>query len=311
MIRNYNKESNLISSNKRINEKLMVLGIYNEFCNDILDATADENLKEEYALIMAKTFEVTVRKINYQKRRNVGPDRFMSMYFKILKETKIASALPFSYVIANFENQLHNYSETMKFVNMIDEFEELAFNTKIQIMQEFRESVNRVLTSIGEIYGYENSCNLRNNLLRVLTNNFANYLKTCKAENIAPSVITGNVKPYMMNIAKNFLVYQLNGYRFDFLNVKDSNTKAFLDSFNDLEQDIWIMSLIFEIAGYNDNEKLMDSSKVKEICKLLHISKIRYTLTTLSMGLRSLNNLSILRNGVDNSNNETRERKRN
>lgn len=310
MIRNYNKESNLISSNKRINEKLMVIGIYNEFCNDILDATADENLKNEYALILAKTFEVTVRKINYQKRRNVNADHFMSIYFKILKETKIANSFPFSHVIANFESQLHTYNETMKFVNMIDGFEELAFSTKIQIMQEFRECVNTILTNIGEIYGYENSGNLRNNLLRVLTNNLGNYLKTCKAENIAPSSMISNVRPYMMNTAKNFLIYQLNGYRFDFLNIKDSTIRAFIDSFNDLEQDIWIMSLIFEIAGYNDNEKLMDSRKIKEICKLLHISKVRYTLTTISMGLRSLSNMDILRNS-NNSNNETRERKRN
>ena len=43
------------------------------------------------------------------------------------------------------------------------------------------------------------------------------------------------------------------------------------------------------ITGCNKNAKALKLNKPKEICESLRISKLRYTLTNVSIGLRSIN----------------------
>ncbi len=304
MIKSFKEELRLIRYNKRFYEKPMIIAIYNEFYNDILESL-DKTSGENFARVMEKAFEVTVEHFNSNNNINVNAERFMRMYFKILKSAKISKTQPICQIVYNFENQLHNYKETMKFVEVVDKFDEISLDTKVDIILQFREYVNSVLNTIIGLFGFDSTIQLRTSLLKTITIKFGEYLNNCRMKKVAPYKITEGVKAEMMEVAKNRLILMLNKGEFNFQMISETSFYEFFNGFNNLEQNIWLLNFIYEIAGYNKSVKVLDSKKINEICRLLGISKIRYSLTNISMGLKSLSALNIL-----NSNNVSNENKR-
>lgn len=302
MIKSFKEELRLIRYSKRFNEKPMIIAIYNEFYNDVLEAL-DKSSGEKFARVMEKAFEVTVENFNSNNNINVNAERFMRMYFKILKSAKITKTQPISQIIYNFESQLHGYKETMKFVEVTDKFDEISLDTKVAIILQFREYVNDLLNTIIGIFGFNDTIQLRTSLLKSLTIKFGEYLNNCRMKKVAPYKIADGVKPTMIENAKNDLILMLNKGEFNFQMISETEFYNFFKGFNDLEQNIWLLNFIYEIAGYNKNSKVLDGKKVNEICRFLGISKLRYSLTNISMGLRSLNTLNRL-------NSESNENKR-
>lgn len=287
MIKNFRKELSLIGNNKRITEKLMVIAIYNEFYNDILEAT---NGSEEYTTIIEKTFETTIRYFNTHRTRNVDAKRFMKVYFSIIRENELFSKHPINAVINTIESQLNDYNNVMSFVNVIDNFDELLLDHKINIMLEYREYANELLNSINDMFGYNTvkGCELRYSVLSVLKKRLANYLNHCKQNNITPTKISSYLKVNMMKSIKNLLLQKFADRTLGIEHIQDNNIVDFLDEFRDLEQDIWFTEYIYEITGCNKYAKLLNFDKTKEICEFLGISKLRYALSNISMGLHSL-----------------------
>lgn len=297
MIKNFKRELGLISNNKRINEKLMVIAIYNEFFNDVMDA-ANDNSKDEYTAIIEKTFEATVRYFNVHKTRNVNAERFMSVYFNLIRKNEVFNKDPLYQVIYNIENKLADCNSIMGFVNVIDDFDELLLDRKVGIMLEYREYANNLLDAINEMFGYNTikSYELHYSVLSVLKSRLANYLNHCKKNNIAPDKIIRNLKVNMIKPVKNFLFQKVNEGSLGVQHIEDDNTCDFLNEFQDLEIDIWFMEYIYEITGCNKYAKSLNINKTKEICEFLGISKLRYTLTNISMGLRSISLIHKLNN---------------
>lgn len=295
MFKNFKKELRLIRANNRISEKLLTLAIYNEFYNDLMDITR-EDLQEDYTLVIEKTFEVVVRSINSRNNRNVSAEKFMSIYFSAIKKNKLFNTPAALKVINTIESQLGNAKDTLKFAPIVDNFQELTLDSKLDIMLEFREYANDLWMTINDLFGESKTANLRYNVFNVLNDHLAKYLKYCKAKNIAPNDISRRIRPMMMKVIKKYLMFELNHNRFGAQYVPNTSDFEFFNNFNDLEQKIWLMEVIYEIAGYSNNDKLIDNKKIKEICDSLGISKIRYTLTNLSMGLSTLKAVSKLRN---------------
>lgn len=295
MFKNFRKELRLIRANNRISEKLLTLAIYNEFYNDLMDTTR-EDLQKDYTLVIEKTFEMVVRGINSCNNRNVSAEKFMSIYFSAIKKNKLFNTPAALKVINTIESQLGNAKDTLKFAPIVDNFQELTLDSKLDIMLEFREYANDLWMTINDLFGESKTANLRYSVFNVLNDHLAKYLKYCKAKNIAPNDISRRIRPMMMKVIKKYLMFELNHNRFGAQYVPNTSDFEFFNNFNDLEQKIWLMEVIYEIAGYSNNDKLIDNKKIKEICDSLGISKIKYTLTNLSMGLSTLKAVSKLRN---------------
>ena len=286
MIKSLKKEISLIGNNKRIADKLMVIAIYNEFYNDVIDAINQKDI-EEYTTIIEKAFDATVRYFNTNKTRNVSTERFMKVYFDIIRKNDLFNKQPLDQVITNIENQLGDHNSIMSFVSVIDDFDELILERKVDIMVQYREYANELLNSINDMFGYKTikGYELRFSILHTLKTRLEHYLNYCKKNNIRPGKISSNLRVNMINPIKNLLLDCTLGVQ----HVQDGELYDFLDGYNDLEQDIWMMEYIYEITGCNKNAKALNFNKSKEICGFLGISKIKYALTNVSMGLRTLN----------------------
>ena len=295
MIKNFKKELELINSNNCINEKLMIFSLYNEFYNDIL-GHADDYFIQHYAPFMEKTFELVVAGLNLQDNISVSAEQFMRVYFQMLKKSRLSSMPQAKGIIKPFENELNSFIEASENVNVIEKFNSISLDTKVNIMAQFREYINNMFLTTIDLYGEKNSKGLRHSILDMLSIKLEEYLKDSLEKGYNENDITSNLKPTMMVITKDYLMDKLRNGDTSLIDFEDEAAKQFFDSFKEIEQKIWLMGLIYGIADY---DKSKDNEKIKEMCELLGISKLKYTKIALSMGIRSIKMMKKAMNEID------------
>ena len=295
MIKNFKKELELINSNNCINEKLMIFSLYNEFYNDIL-GHADDYFIQHYAPFMEKTFELVVAGLNLQDNISVSAEQFMRVYFQMLKKSRLSSMPQAKGNIKTFENELNSFIEASEYVNVIEKFNSISLDTKVNIMAQFREYINNMFLTTIDLYGEKNSKGLRHSILDMLSIKLEEYLKDSLEKGYNENDITSNLKPTMMVITKDYLMDKLRNGDTSLIDFEDEAAKQFFDSFKEIEQKIWLMGLIYGIADY---DKSKDNEKIKEMCELLGISKLKYTKIALSMGIRSIKMMKKAMNEID------------
>ena len=295
MIKNFKKELELINSNNCINEKLMIFSLYNEFYNDIL-GHADDYFIQHYAPFMEKTFELVVAGLNLQDNISVSAEQFMRVYFQMLKKSRLSSMPQAKGIIKTFENELNSFIEASEYVNVIEKFNSISLDTKVNIMAQFREYINNMFLTTIDLYGEKNSKGLRHSILDMLSIKLEEYLKDSLEKGYNENDITSNLKPTMMVITKDYLMDKLRNGDTSLIDFEDEAAKQFFDSFKEIEQKIWLMGLIYGIADY---DKSKDNEKIKEMCELLGISKLKYTKIALSMGIRSIKMMKKATNEID------------
>lgn len=295
MIKNFKKELELINSNNCINEKLMIFSLYNEFYNDIL-GHADDYFIQHYAPFMEKTFELVVAGLNLQDNISVSAEQFMRVYFQMLKKSRLSSMPQAKGIIKTFENELNSFIEASEYVNVIEKFNSISLDTKVNIMAQFREYINNMFLTTIDLYGEKNSKGLRHSILDMLSIKLEEYLKDSLEKGYNENDINSNLKPTMMVITKDYLMDKLRNGDTSLIDFEDEAAKQFFDSFKEIEQKIWLMGLIYGIADY---DKSKDNEKIKEMCELLGISKLKYTKIALSMGIRSIKMMKKAMNEID------------
>lgn len=287
MIKNFRKELELISNNSQISEKLMIFSLYNEFYNDIM-GNSNDYFAQHYAPFMEKTFELVAAGLNIQENISVNAEQFMKIYFKMLKKSMLSNMPQVKSIISIYENELNSFIDASKYVNVIEKFDSIPLDTKVNIMAHFREYINNMFLTTIDLCGEENSKELRHNILDMLSIKLEGYLKNNLNEGIDFVNLTDNLKPTMVIYTKDYLMNKLKNNEFGLNFFQDETTKQFFAGFNEIEQKIFLMGMIYSIAGYDKNDKSKQNEKIKEICKMLEISKLRYMKTSFSMGIHFL-----------------------
>ena len=298
MIKNFKKELDLINSNNCINEKLMIFSLYNEFYNDIL-GHADDYFIQHYAPFMEKTFELVVAGLNLQDNISVSAEQFMRVYLQMLKKSRLSSLPQAKGIIKTFDDELNSFIEASEYVNVIEKIDSIPLDTKVNIMAQFREYINSMFLTTIDLYGEEKSKGLRHSILDMLSIKLEEYLNDSLEKGYNENDITTNLKPAMMVITKDYLMNKLRNGDTSLIDFQDEETKYFFGSFKEIEQKIWLMGAIYGIAGYDRNDKSKDDEKIKEMCELLGISKLKYIKIALSMGIRSLKMMKKAMNEID------------
>ena len=287
MIKKFEKEVELISSNNSINEKLIIFSLYNEFYNDILSLT-DEEFSNHYLLFIEKTFELVISSLNLKENINISAKQFMNIYFQTLKKSKLSSMPQVNKIIKKYEDNINSFINDSEYVKVIDKFNTIPFNIKVNIMVQFREYINDVYNNIINLYGNENSKELRQNILEMLTIKLDDYLSENTEKYHNDDNIICNLKTSMMAFTKNYLITKIENNNISLMDFEDEETKQFFSTFNEVEKKIWLMGAIYNIAGYERNDKSSNHERIKEICDLLGISRLKYTKSALSMGIHSI-----------------------
>ena len=298
MIKNFKKELELINSNNCINERLMIFLLYTELYNDIL-GHADDYFIQHYAPFMEKTFELVVARLNLQDNISVNAKQFMKLYLQMLKKSGLSSLPQAKKSTKTFENKLNSFIEDSEYVNVIEKFNSISLDTKVNIMAQFREYINNMFFTVIDLYGEENSKGLRHSILDMLSIKLGEYLIDSLEKGYNENDIISNLKPTLMVNTKYYLMNQLKNGGTSLIDFQDEETRTFFGSFKEVEQKIWSMGAIYDIAGYDKNDKSKEAEKIKEICELLGISKLKYIKIVLRMVTHSIKMMKKAMNETD------------
>ena len=301
MIKNFTEELELMNSNNCINEKLMVFSLYNEFYNDIL-AHIDDNNINYYAPLMEKSFDLVVAGLNLQHNINVNAKQFMNLYLEVLNKSRFSSMPQTKGIIKTYKNELNSFIEANEYVNVIDKFNTISLDTKVNVMAQFREYINNMFITTINLYGEENSKDLRFSILDMQSTKLEEYLKDSIEKGNNENDIINNLKSTMAINTKDYLKNKLRNGDNSLKNFEDESFKQFFNDFNEIEQKIWLMGTIYGIANYNQAK---DKEKIEEICELVGISKLQYTKTALSIGIRSVKMMKKNYNEINSETNDS------
>ena len=285
MIKNFNKELELMNENHNINDKLMIFSLYNEMYNAI-QANTSEIFKEKYLPFMEKTFELIIAEFNVNDEKSVNAKQFMELYIEMLKKIILFNIIPEAKeIVAIFEKELNSFIEANKFVNVIDSYNTISLDTKVKLMSQFREYINDIYLTAIKLYTEKNSNDLRNTILDLQTTKLDDYLKESLENDKNETDIINNLNPNMISITKEYLINKLKNGKNSLIDLKDEKEQMLFSNFNDDEQKILLMAEVYAISGYPNNN-FKKNERIKEICDVVNISKLKYTKAALSIGIK-------------------------
>ncbi len=283
MIKCFKKELDSISFNDKINEKLMIFSLYNEFYNYMLSAS-DDSFIEHYGPFMENTFELVGKELNLKENESINAIQFMEIYLQTLSRGKLSSMSQVESVITTFKGRLNEFMVASGYVNVIEQFESIPLDVKVGIMAQFRQYINNMFCNAVLLYGEENSKDLRFNILDMLSVKLEYYLKKSVHPNSNLDSLSYNLKSAMVSYTKEYLMGKLENSEFEFVNIQHESTRKFFPTLNKTEQKIWLMEEIYSISGYDESNT---DEKIGEICNLLKISKVEYMHIIISMVSRA------------------------
>lgn len=285
MIKDFKRELKLFDLNDNINERLMVIALYNEFYNDVLSQTEEEFI-ENTAQFMDKAFDVVIASLTLQDNKSINAAHFMKVYFQFLKRNILPGMSKVKGIIKIHESSLNSFIEESDYVNVIEKYSSIPFDKKVSIMVQFREYINNMFLAITNMYGEENGKELRNRLYDMLSIKLDEYLKDSLDKGLNLDDIANNLNPTLVVTTKNYLMNQLRNGNDSLTNFIDVYFEEYLSNYNEIEQKIWVFAVIYYIAGYDKNDRSKNYEKAKEISEFLGISKMKYLKTEISMGIK-------------------------
>lgn len=279
MIKDFKKEIALIKDNDKINEKLMILSLYDEFFNYVSNSSKDPSLNQ-YA--MENAFELIANRLKMlENDLTINAEKFMILYCGLLKNSDFANMFnsKTKKIISKFYNNLPKLIDSNKCAHILDQFDSISLEIKVDIMVKFREYTDKIFHSIDETIDEETSKDLKTNILDMLLSSLEDYLK----ENLKQDTnynIVNNLTPALMNTAKEYLLNKLNVNEIGIENIKDNEIRNFYFDCESIEQKAWLMMVMYTMVGY-DNVKIKIPKE--ELCEKLGISKLKFTKISLKL----------------------------
>ena len=278
-MRNLKKEMELIKDNDKINEKLMILSLYDELFNYVSNRSNNPSLNQ-YA--MENAFELLANRLNMlENDLTINAQKFMILYFELLKTSDFADMFnsKTKKIILKFSNNLPKLIDSNKCAHIIDQFDSIPLEIKVDIMAQFKEYTDKICHSIDETIDEEASKNLKIDILNMLLISLEDYLKGNLKQNTNNNIVS-NLTPILMNTAKEYLLNKLNVNELGIENIKDNEIRNIYFNCEGIEQKAWLMMVMYTMIGY-DNVKVKIPKE--EFCEKLGISKLKFTKISLKL----------------------------
>lgn len=282
MLQNYEQEIKALESNTSLDNKLMIISLYNEFFNYLI-AEMSYYYHDRFEKLMHETF---IQIVSSNEVTNV--DDFCKRFLSIINNNKLSEIGNVRKIINDFSNTLEDYVEGMDYVETIDSFHKISFPDKVKLLVLFRNQINSVLLVLQQTFGRESEeiRIIANGLIDFLINDTDDYLALCDFYDFP---IDDTIKSYsdaLKSGTKMMLFKKFSNGEFSFALMQNDDLRNYFESFKPLEQNILLLGMIYGISGYTNEE--CDNERQKEICELLGISKIKYQLILTKLSIRKV-----------------------
>lgn len=274
MIKDLKREVELIESNCKISDKLIVLSAYFDLYNKVVKCNPNMDIDElnRVESKLESIFEETVKKINYDyNRAMVSSSCFMNCFIDLLKNSSI-----FPHNLDNVEDSL---VESNEYIKLIDKYP-FDLKTKAEMMEIYNDYLNYVNSNLINKYGKRDSKTIRNGLSDTVLNKLNIYLAECStSKKYNFYEMNSNLK---LN-TKNYLIDLLKSNPDIFKCFIDKDEETIYNSLSDSKRNLYLILCIYELSGYIVHGYPNNKIVRKEICDEFDISKSKYLIDLLSM----------------------------
>lgn len=304
MIKNFEYEANILENNL-IDEKLMILTLYNEFYKAIMESPkVDDKFIIKYESFLQNVFRITYNHSHYKDNDINTAEKFMQHYLMLLQHNKTFYNGAGPEYIEYFKIKMSNYIESMPHVKVIDNFNTLSMPLRIILKSGFETFFRTIYGELIQLFITEKTEILKPELLEMLCKAMNQYLieNSSKVDlDELKITLTQHTKDYLINMVLygDFQVYYLD----------DGDIRNIFNYLSEFEQKILSLVKMYRICGYKENNKETEKYMVNEICDLLGISNTRFKLiTSTSMKFHAIK--GIIKSYKDEMNTSTKDKKK-
>ena len=258
------KEVLFIEQNKHIKDKLMVLSIYMDYQNLLLNYLGPLNcigLKPyDYIEAASKEFISLIDNTN----EDISSKEFLDKYFENINNNNKFNLPPISTVTKEFNKKKIQVIRNSKDAKIIDDFDGLSLPNKVQILETYRILVSDSVYKIFELYGPDKPCSLinrfRDTSLEYL-DDFLSYNQNMFDDMVE---LSSNMIESITEGSKKFFMSELLDNRFDFEDIQEHTSREAFDELDDAEQKYWLIDLMYYLSGYALDKPIKISNKLTE-----------------------------------------------
>ena len=282
IMNNLTKEIKLIESIQQMDEKLMILALYNEFYNQVI-SFKNERITDYEIEFIETTFELACSMINLQKDAQISAKDFIKLFVHLLYKNPNIKNSVLSEVIRDFENKLDDLISNSFYVNSVNIFDEFSLEEKTRIITEFRSYLNKVFSKTIQYFEEDSSKDFREKVYGILVVRMEDYLKNSLRRKEKFDSIINNLNPALVLVVKNYLITKFrNGeLRYMLLNNDTDDFQNFINFFNemsDVHQIMVLFFVIYDISDFKDKK-----GQKREIQEYLKSTRFKYTKEAFSL----------------------------
>ena len=270
-----------------VNDRLMLVALYNHFYNLCKrDAQSNDTL-----LVVRSVFKLLLDALKDSSVKEA--DSIMRAFLKCLNKSNMLNDYKLKALIEAFESYLDLIVNDSRYVKIIDEYVALSFKEKARYVIQYRDFLFNVDNQIGLSCAQYKGEELRNIIVQGLEEklpsiNLAVYTNLVITEELVINDDVENEKSRIFRrelekITKDILIGELKRGNLNRSSIKDPKLKKVYSYLTYTEQTICLMAMVYNIAGYDGNDKSRDVEKMKEICQVIGITESDYLIVLINL----------------------------
>ena len=200
---NFKKEVNLIESNDKISDKIMILNLMDDFYQEVKDQLGNSKI-EEYDKFELAVFDITANELNLPENFRITPDYFMKTFFFQHKCSYNYSTPEILKIIEKYEVNLNNFISSYGFTREIDRCYFYDLYSKFRIVKAVKKYLNRVIYKVRNTYSKEESVNIIKDIRNIISIKIGDYLEECFEHNVVFDYTLFNLGSYLDQYVKDY-----------------------------------------------------------------------------------------------------------
>ena len=300
MSKNLNKEINAIKDKNSIENRLLILALYNElyniiFCNmqSTLSCIGDEEsykqTEKQFKHItkrMEMVFDLVADSGLEHYDGTLKAKMFMEYFLSLVRDDQVFYETGSEITVANFKNELDHYIDVSEYANIIDKYDNLNFTQKAKIMISYRELINDIWLRVVQIYPEYLSRDFRHEILKELNKRLDEYLKNHTNNKSSSKInfedLKHNMETYLFEYLKNIVK---NNYKY-LLGFESQRVNYLFSKLDENQSKVWLISMMHFIAEEDyaiNTSELLAMPRPEEILELTSIKENEVTIFVLDL----------------------------
>jgi len=281
MTENHRDQIMVLQDSKKIEEKLLLLSIYNELYSALRIVYGEDIFKKKLEYALSDTFDKTLISLELSEKCTSAVG-FFYKYIDTLKDHDILSILKSkNHLLAyldEFQNNLKEYERSMKYVDIVDASDDLDLYTKTDLICLYRNKVYKMqklfnFLNVSDV----NVVNVFNEAYYTLYNGLLDIINNIEMpvdNKNKQTVFIDEADEKFSRLLLEYFKEKCDDQTISYATLNKDVQNVVLRVFKKEDINFFIKKLIYNASiGDNENNKM---EVKKDLCADLSITSIKY-----------------------------------